>query len=74
MMREDDSCACDLWHCREYQADECKLNDSLRFFLIPSIPSIHAFELPTTSWYSPTALAKDCHCSSAPTLRPWCAR
>jgi hypothetical protein len=57
MPREDNRGVCDPEHCREYQADECKLNGSLRFF-IPGIPSIHAFELPTTSWYSLSNIRK----------------
>lgn len=57
MPREDNGGRCDPEQCREYQADECKLNGSLRFF-IPGIPSIHAFELPTTSWYSLSNIRK----------------
>lgn len=57
MPREENGGVCDPEQCREYQADECKLNGSMRFF-IPGIPSIHAFELPTTSWYSLSNIRK----------------
>jgi len=55
MPRPENQGVCDPEKCREYQKEECKLNGSVRFF-IPGIPSIHAFELPTTSWYSLSAI------------------
>jgi len=49
--RADTDGVCNPEACREYQFEECKLNGGLRFY-IPGIPSLHPFELPTTSWYS----------------------
>jgi len=49
--RADTGGVCNPEACREFQFDECKLNGGLRFY-IPGIPSLHPFELPTTSWYS----------------------
>ena len=51
MQREDNGGICNPESCPEYQARQCNLTGRFLFF-IPSIRTISALELPTTSFYA----------------------
>jgi hypothetical protein len=54
VLRAENDGRCDPERCAEYQAKQCNLSGRF-IFLVPGIPSIHAVELATNSFYSMNA-------------------